>query len=89
MKTPSNRIEKFFQKALDVMFRSVGFDGFDEEFSKKSDWYARREWTPQQKDDFRNWFISSSRKDLKWSKQLADKEFALFDLIWGWREKRR
>lgn len=87
MGTSSNKTEKFFHKAIDTMFRAVGFDGFSEEFVKQDHWYSRREWTLRQRNDFRDWFVAAARKDLKWTKRTAENEFSFFDLMWGWRQK--
>jgi hypothetical protein len=86
MKTTTGKTEGFFREAIDTMFKVVGFSGFDKEFAKQSDWYSRRAWTPEQRDNFRRWFIASSRKELKWTKCVAEREFYCFDLMWGWRE---
>jgi len=85
----SEKTVLFFRKALDAMFQAVGFKGFDAEFAARQDWYSRHEWTGQQKEDFRKWFVANSRKDLKWNRAVAEREFALFDLMWGWRDARR
>jgi|688.fasta_scaffold856564_2 hypothetical protein len=84
----SPKTAAFFRKALDAMFQSVGFDGFDPEFARQENWYAKRAWSRRQREDFRNWFVSSARKDLKWSERVAEREFGLFDLMWGWRDAR-
>jgi hypothetical protein len=88
MKPTASRSSEFFRKALDVMYRAVGFPGFDKKFAQQEGWYSKREWTTQQREDFRKWFVSSSKRDLRWSKHVAEREFALFDLMWGWREKK-
>lgn len=87
MKNADEKIGSFFKKALDVMFRAVGFSGFDEDFAKQKDWYSRREWSAQQREDFRKWFVVNAKKDLRWPKRVAEKEFSFFDLMWGWRER--
>lgn len=86
MNEHSSKTDKFLRKALDTMFKAVGFQGFDEEFVKQDAWYSRREWTAEQREEFRKWFVSSARKDLKWAKRTAEREFSFFDLMWGWRD---
>jgi hypothetical protein len=69
------------------MFQEVGFNGFDEEFTKQENWYALREWTVEQQDQYRNWFISECRKKLRMRKSQAEREFGFFLLSWGWKTK--
>ncbi len=69
------------------MFKAVGFEGFDPGFAQKEGWYAKKSWSRDQREDFRKWFVANSRTDLKWSARKAEREYALFDLMWGWREK--
>lgn len=84
----SPKTKAFFKKSLDAMFKVVGFDGFDPAFAQQDGWYGKREWTREQREDFRKWFVACARKDLKWSGRDAEREFGLFDLMWGWRESR-
>jgi hypothetical protein len=82
----SNKYDKFTRKALDKMFTYVGFEGFNEEFTKQhEDWYQRKTWTMEQSADFKQWFITETKKDLKFNKSMAEKEFSWFDLKWGWK----
>jgi hypothetical protein len=80
-----NKFDKFLKKALDKMFTFVGFDQFDEEFAKQEDWYSKKTWTQEQSQEFKKWFIAEGKKDLKFSKQMMEKEHSWFDLKWGWR----
>jgi hypothetical protein len=86
MKAVNNKAKDFFKKALAEMFKVVGFAGFDEEFTMQEGWYSKREWTAQQRDEFRKWFVVNAKKDLRWGKNKADMEFSFFDLMWGWRD---
>lgn len=82
----STKADKFIKKALDKMFTYVGFESFNEEFTKQhDDWYQRKTWTEEQSCDFKKWFISEGKKDLKFNKQMLEKEHAWFDLKWGWK----
>jgi len=82
----SNKYDKFTRKALDKMFTYVGFEGFNEEFTKQhEDWYQRKTWTMEQSADFKKWFITETKKDLKFNKHMAEREFSWFDLKWGWK----
>jgi hypothetical protein len=82
----SAKADKFIKKALDKMFTYVGFDSFNEEFTKQhNDWYQQKTWTEEQSNEFKQWFISEGKKDLKFNKQMLEKEHAWFDLKWGWK----
>jgi hypothetical protein len=80
-----NKIDKFMSSALDKMFQSVGFDGFDEEFAKQDNWYLLREWTNEQQSEYKDWFISECSKKLRMRKSQAEREFGFFLLSWGWK----
>ena len=81
-----SKIDTFVKKALSKMFTYVGFDSFNEEFTKQySDWYSRRTWTQEQSDDFKNWFIAAAKKDLKFTPKAAEREYSWFDANWGWK----
>jgi len=82
-----NKIDRFIDAALDKMFQAVGFEGFDEEFVKQDNWYMLREWTSEQQDEYRSWFISECRKKLRMRKGQAEREFGFFLLSWGWKIK--
>ena len=82
----SNKADKFIKKALDKMFTYVGFESFNEEFTKQhDDWYIQKTWTEEQSAEFKQWFITEGKKDLKFNKQMLEKEHAWFDLKWGWK----
>jgi len=39
----------------------------------------------EQSADFKKWFITETKKDLKFNKNMAEREFSWFDLKWGWK----
>jgi hypothetical protein len=80
----SKKYDKFLKKALDKMFTYVGFDGLDEEFTKQEAWYSKKNWTLEQSNDFKKWFLAELKKDLKFSKTMCEKEYSWFNLNWGW-----
>ena len=81
-----NNYDKFLKKALDKMFQMVGFEKFDKEFTEQhDDWYNKKIWTEDQSNEFKKWFITEGKKDLKFTKQMMEKEHAWFDLKWGWK----
>jgi hypothetical protein len=81
----SNKYDKFVTKALDKMFTYAGFEGLDKEFTKQEDWYMQKTWTQEQSDDFKQWFITEAKKDLKFNRTMAEKEYSWFGLMWGWK----
>ena len=81
----ANKTDKFLEKALDKMFQYVGFEKWDREFTKQQDWYSLKSWTSNQENDYKQWFLQEIKKDLKINKQLAEKEWGYFLLMWGWR----
>ena len=81
-----NNYDKYLTKALDKMFQAVGFEKFDKEFTEQhDDWYNKKTWTEEQSNEFKKWFITEGKKDLKFTKQMMEKEHAWFDLKWGWK----
>jgi len=87
MATSKKKTTEFMTDALDRMFRAVGFDGFDQEFAKQDQWYLMREWTKDQEDEYRDWFINECRKRLKMTERQAVFEAGYFMLNWAWKTK--
>ena len=82
----SNKFDKFLKKALDKMFTYVGFKCFNEDFTRNSeDWYNQKTWTEAQSEDFKKWFITEDKKDLKFNKTMIEREYEWFNLKWGWK----
>jgi len=81
----NTKFDKFLIKALDKMFKCVGFDSFDREFTEQDNWYTKKTWTQEQSEEFKKWFMAEGKKDLKFNKQMLHKEYAWFDLKWGWK----
>ena len=81
-----NKYDKFLKKALDKMFQAVGFESFDGDFAEQKDWYTKKTWTNEQANAFKIWLISEGKRDLKFTKQMMEKEHAWFHLKWGWKE---
>jgi hypothetical protein len=82
----TKKIDLFLEKALEKMFQSVGFEGFDKEFTKKDNWFSLKSWTKVQEQDFRSWFLKEAKSDLKWSKAVAEREFSYFNFMYGWSQ---
>jgi hypothetical protein len=79
-----NKIDRFLDLALDQMFKAVGFEGFDKEFTQDKEWFRKKSWTSEQEQAFKAWFIETARKKLRWSKKTAEDEFSWFNFMWGW-----
>ena len=79
--------DKFLKKTLDKMFQMVGFEQFDKNFTDQEDWYAKKTWTKEQSEEFKKWFIAEGKKNLKFTKQMMEKEYAWFNLKWAWKEE--
>lgn len=77
--------DKFLKKALDKMFQMVGFEHFDGSFVEQENWYSKKNWTQEQSNQFKTWFVNQGKKDLKFTKQMMEKEYDWFNLKWGWK----
>lgn len=86
-KTQALPTTAFLDKAFDKLFQAVGFNEWDKEFTKRNDWYLQKTWTKEQSAEYKKWFLTEIKKDLKLKKNQAEKEWAYFDLMWGWKEQ--
>jgi hypothetical protein len=84
-KTLEQKRDEFYQRALDEMFKRVGFDGYDEEFAQQPYWYTLREWTLEEDVNFTKWFIDEYVKSLKAPKYIAKQAAGAFVLNYGWK----
>ena len=74
-----NKYDKFLKKALDKMFTYVGFDSFNEQFTKENvDWFNKKEWSEDQNNEFKKWFIEQGKKDLRFPKTMLEKVSNIF-----------
>jgi len=80
-----NKVDTFITEALDEMFKRVGFEGFDKEFTNQEEWYTKRSWTEAECEDFKKWFSARYAKVFRSNKKIGEKEFAWFNLMWGWK----
>lgn len=85
MKT--DKINKFFNEAINEMFQAVGFSSFDPEFAKQENWYRLKSWSEPEEEKFKQWFIQTSKQTLKWNTKIAEKEFSYFNFMYGWHLK--
>jgi hypothetical protein len=84
----SQKTDKFLEKAIDKMFQAVGFENWDRTFTdNNADWYSQRTWTSAQVAEYKKWFITEIKKDLRVNKTQAEKEWSWFFLMWGWKEQ--
>ena len=79
--------QEFLDKAFDKLFQAVGFESWDKEFTKRDDWYMQKTWTADQSNEYKKWFLTEIKKDLKLKKTQAEKEWLWFNLKWGWKEQ--
>lgn len=81
------KTDKFFKKAINKMFKVVGFDGFDEEFVKNKDWYCLKSWSQEIENNYKKWFFKQAERDLKWDLNTIEREYAWFSLMYGWKSE--
>lgn len=66
-------------------FEILGGD-FESE-TKEDNWFSKRKFTKEQKEEWAKFCIDLMRKKLRWSKKISEKEFAWFDLMYGFSEE--
>lgn len=84
MKT--NKIDKFIEKALTKMFQAVGAK-YSMEYCKQENWFTSYTWNSKQIENYKKWFVSTIRTDLKITKKSAELEWGYFFLQFGWKQK--
>jgi len=50
-------------------------------------WCTYYTWTDEESNKFEEWAIDTLRKDMKWSKEKAEKEYGWFNLMYGLKIK--
>lgn len=80
----------FLKKALDELFKRVGFDGYDQKLVDKypNNWYVQREWTEEQEESYKQWFVEQHQKTFRSTKKYARSEASWFLFAYGWRYKK-
>jgi len=86
MKMKLSKEDKFVVKALSKMFDAVGVK-YTAEYCKKQDWFMLHDWSDEQIDTYKKWFMSAIRKDLKLNKNRAEREWQYFFFQWGWKHR--
>lgn len=46
-------------------------------------WFSNNTITPQQHEEWRNWFITEAKKTFKLNKKVVEREFQYFNLSYG------
>ena len=87
-KTREQKRDEFYERALDEMFKRVGFEGYDEEFAQQPYWYTLREWTLEEDVAFTKWFIEEYRKTFRAPKYIAKGAAGMFVFNYGWKTKK-
>ncbi len=82
--TTDTKVNKFMERAFKKMFKAVEAP-FSWEFCKKSNWYQRYVWTFEESATFKKWFVVEYMKTFKSPKRVAEKEWEMFFLNWGWK----
>jgi len=73
-------------EALVELFKRVGLEYPDKEFTAQDDWYLKKTWTKEQEDDYRKWLHKLMKKHMKYySKRKRDDEVGLFMVCYGWK----
>lgn len=79
------KLDDFYLRALDEMFRRVGFEGYDKSFTQDQWWYTKREWTLEEEVTFTKWMIDEYRKVFRTSKDEAKEVVSMFIFNYGWK----
>ena len=77
--------EKTTEDCLKEMFSRVGEAYPNPELTKHDDWFQKRTWTEDEKNDFRDWMKKLLKKRYHFSEKKLDWEIGLFLLDWGWK----
>lgn len=85
MKNLINRTsrEQFVMDAINKQFEITGRDKSTLETDRE--WYSNNTMSDQQWMQWKDWFISEVRKRFKLTKKAAVREFAFFDLSYGFK----
>ena len=84
-KKEKQKLDKFHNKALDEMFRLVGFEGYDKKFAQQDHWFTKREWSLEDDVNFTKWFTDEYAKEFRVSKSMAKEVAAIFVFNYGWK----
>lgn len=77
--------QKFLNKALDRMFKAVGFEKYDKSFTDNYSWYTLRTWADEEEREYKQWFTDEYLKTFKGSKKNAASEASWFLFRYGWK----
>lgn len=80
-------IKQFFDDAFSKMFEMVGIAQFDASFINEPFWYTKYQWTREEEEIFKKWFIEEYRNRFKKSKRYATDECQWFVFNYGWKSK--
>ena len=74
-----------FNKYLPEMFKRVGRSSDNiKNIIKTPNWFTSTNWTAKQEKEFKLWLVSQLRKDIKLTKEAAEREADMFCLNFGW-----
>lgn len=81
----NEKIKQFFDDAFTKMFQIVGYETFDPAFINQPFWYTKHEWTTEQEELFKKWFIDEYKTRFRKSKRYATDECQWFVFNYGWK----
>lgn len=76
------------KKLVDKMLEPYGVNYdyvVENQFIEGEDWYMHYTWDTAEERDFRTWAVKEIRKHFKCTKEKAEKEYDMFNLMWGLR----
>ena len=69
---------------INKMFEIAGHAvTYDDIVNRKDDWYTQWTMTKDQNEEWRKWGIAYFRKKARFTKYRAEREMAMFDLMYG------
>ena len=81
--TDKKRLE-IVTTVINKMFEIAGHAvTYDDIVNRKDAWYSEWTMTKEQNDEWRKWGVSYFRKKARWPKHMAEREMAMFDLMYG------
>ena len=77
------KLKQFNLFLLEEMFRFAGYEFNLKELEADSMWFSKYFWTEEKQDEFREFAISETRKQLRWNKRKSTDEINFWILNYG------
>ena len=87
-KRKQKKLDDFYELALEEMFKRVGFESYDREFTNQQWWFTKREWTLEEEVDYTKWFIDTYSKTMGEPKYKSKEVASMFIFNYGWKLKK-